>query len=682
MHEVPGEMGGSRLRIFKSISGPAPWFGVWLVSRFAAISYGAVYEPDLVSRFYVPFVSNFLAQPSLDPWFVWADGGGAPEAFPYSWPLLLGFALVEALGVALTSSWAVWLAALMFMDLAIAILIPRFANNGQRASNARLLYALAPTPIVGLVLLGSLDFFPALLLMLALLATRNKKFLLGGIFFGLAISSKFLLAIILVPVIAYAFRSRLDRREGVLLSTVSLLSATFFSSPLLYSESFRGAFFSSPAASGPLTWGLESQGVTLLVWPLVILASWLGVWRLRRMSFDLLLVSVATPLTLTAAMPGAPAGWMLWSAPILLALLVGLPSRYVTMGFLAINLPILNYLLGQGDSLFGTAYLSLMNSLFATATIGLAGLLLILVWKELVTKSDFVRLQSKPALILIAGDSGVGKDTLSDGLARALGERACVKLSGDDYHLWDRGQGAWKYVTHLNPSANDLSKFFNDILNLSSGREISVGHYDHQVGRRLSRSTAVSREFVFASGLHALWSSDVTRSAALSIFMEMEEDLRVALKLRRDTGERGQTVDSIRTSILARRDDAQKFIYPQAANADLVLSVSRVLSTNTIDGHRVHVTSEPKLFDNQLVSELANTCGLEVILKVLENGKRKIEIAGETDQRSLSMAFERLEPRVSGIIGNFEEWSEGSMGIMEMISLVYLANSLRRERLL
>ena len=670
------------MRIVRAIPGPAPWLGVWLVSRFAAIMYGAIYVPDLVSSFYVPFVSNFLAQPSLDPWFVWADGGGAPEAFPYSWPLLLAFTLVEVLGVAIGSSWATWLAALLLMDFAIAILIPRFANDGQKANNAQLLYSFAPTPIVGLALLGSLDFFPAVLLMLAILATRNKRFLLSGIFFGLAISSKFLLAIILVPVIAYAFRSRLDRREGVLLSTASLLSAMFFSSPLLYSESFRGAFLSSPAASGPLTWGLESQGVTLLVWPLVILASWLGVWRLRRMSFDLLLVSVATPLTLTAAMPGAPAGWMLWSAPILLALLVGLPSRYIIMGFLAINLPILNYLAVQGATLFGTAYLSLMHSLFATATIGLAGLLLILVWKELVTKSDFVRLQSKPALILIAGDSGVGKDTLSDGLARALGERSCVKLSGDDYHLWDRGQGAWRYVTHLNPSANDLSKFFNDILNLSSGREVSVGHYDHQVGRRLSRSTAVSREFVFASGLHALWSNDVNRSAALSIFMEMEEDLRVALKVRRDTGERGQTEGSIRSSIVARRDDAEKFIFPQAANADLVVAVSRVIGKDSADEHRIRVTSEPKLFDNQLVSELANTCGLEVVLKVLDNGKRTIEIAGDTDQSSLSMAFERIEPRVSGILGSFENWSKGSIGIMEMISLVYLANSLRRERLL
>ena len=670
------------MRIFRDFPGAMSWMGVWLVSRFGAILLGPFYVPDLVADFYVPFTSSFLEQPSLDPWLVWVDGGGASEAFPYSWPLLLTFALVEILGAAIGSSWTAWLTLLLIMDLAIAILILRFASQARKLVNAQLLYLLAPTPIVGLWIMGSLDFFPAVLLLLALLATRRKALLLAGIFFGLAISSKFLLATILVPVMAYAFRSRLDRREGILLSVASTLSVVFFSSPLFYSESFRDSFLNSPAASGPLTWGLESQNVTLLLWPLLVLASWLGVWRLRRMSFDLLLVSVSTPLVLTASIPGAPAGWMLWSAPILFTLLVGLPSRYITAGFLLINLPLVNYLVGLNNSFFGNLYSPLINSLFSTATIGLACLLLILIWRELVTKSDFVRLQSKPALILISGDSGVGKDTLSDGLTKALGERSCVKLSGDNYHLWDRGQGAWRYVTHLNPSANDLTKFFNDILSLTSGREILAGHYDHHVGRRLSRSASLSREFVLASGLHALWSQDVARSASLSIFMEMETDLRVALKIRRDTSQRGQTEEAIRRSILTRQDDADKFILPQAANADLILSVSTENGSGSFGGHRIQITSEPKLFDNQLVSELANTCSLEVVLKVLENGKRTIDIVGETDQRSLSMAFERIEPRVSGILGNFEDWSDGSMGIMEMIALLYLSNSLRRERLL
>lgn len=646
------------------------------------ILYGFVYQPDLISQYYIPFAAGFLKQPSLDPWLVWVELGGAPEAFPYSWPLLLTFVIVELIGTVVENSWAAWLTALLLMDLTIATLLPRVSDQIKKGINAQLLYVLAPAPIVGLSLLGSLDFFPAALLVLALMATRSKRLVLGGIVFGLAISSKFLLAIILVPVIAYSFRSRLDLREGILLSTSATLSAAFFSLPLIYSSSFRGAFLSSPAASGPLTWGLESQGVTILVWPLVVLSTWLGVWRLRRMSTDLLLVTVATPLVLTAAMPGAPAGWMLWSAPLLLPLLVGLPSRYVAMGFLVINLPIISFLVAESPSIFESLHLPLIDSLVATTTIGLAGLFLISVWKELVTKSDFVRLQSKPALILIAGDSGVGKDTLSSGLARALGGQSCVKVSGDDYHLWDRGEGAWKYVTHLNPSANNLSQFFDDVLNLSSGREVSVGHYDHQVGRRLSRSTSVSREFVLASGLHALWSNDVTRSSALSIFMEMEEELRVALKVRRDSSERGQTEEAIRASILNRRSDAKKFIQPQLANADLVISVSRVPSTSSASEHHIQITSEPKLFDNQLVSEIANTCGLEVSLRVLDSGRRTIEIAGHTDRQSLSMAFERIEPRVSMILGSFEDWSEGSMGIIEMISLVYLANSLRLERLL
>ena len=70
------------------------------------------------------------------------------------------------------------------------------------------------------------------------------------------------------------------------------------------------------------------------------------------------------------------------------------------------------------------------------------------------------------------------------------------------------------------------------------------------------------------------------------------------------------------------------------------------------------------------------------MLTTLDNGKRTIDIVGETDQSSLSMAFDRIEPRVSEILGKFEDWSLGSVGIIEMVSLVYLANSLRRERLL
>ena len=192
----------------------------------------------------------------------------------------------------------------------------------------------------------------------------------------------------------------------------------------------------------------------------------------------------------------------------------------------------------------------------------------------------------------------------------------------------------------------------------------------------------MSREFVIASGLHALWSNDVKRSSALSIFLEMEEELRVALKVQRDVGQRGQTEESIRASILARRADAEKFVSPQAANADLILRVSRVSTTSSNEAHRISVNSEPKPFDNQLVSELANTCGLETMLTTLDNGKRTIDIVGETDQSSLSMAFDRIEPRVSEILGKFEDWSLGSVGIIEMVSLVYLANSLRRERLL
>jgi hypothetical protein len=235
----------------------------------------------------------------------------------------------------------------------------------------------------------------------------------------------------------------------------------------------------------------------------------------------------------------------------------------------------------------------------------------------------------------------------------------------------------------LNPQANELTRFFNDILTLTDGGDIRNGKYDHRVGRRLSSETARGREFVIASGLHSLLISDMNRQASLTVFLDMSEELRTSLKLKRDTQNRGHNHDSVLRSLEERKGDSLKFIQPQRSLADLVVRSSMNSSATHTDSFEIQVEfeSEPKVFDPQLVSELGVTCGLEVNLEEIEDKRRKITIRGVTNALDLSTAFSRLEPRVSTILGNPKQWIDGPAGIVQMVVMVYLGNALRRERL-
>ena len=95
----------------------------------------------------------------------------------------------------------------------------------------------------------------------------------------------------------------------------------------------------------------------------------------------------------------------------------------------------------------------------------------------------------------------------------------------------------------------------------------------------------------------------------------------------------------------------------------------------------VEFESEPKVFDAQLLSELTVTCSLEVSVEMLGHNRRKFRVRGSSSPQDLATAFGRLEPRISAILGDPKLWSEGPAGISQLVTMVYLANSLRRERL-
>jgi hypothetical protein len=163
----------------------------------------------------------------------------------------------------------------------------------------------------------------------------------------------------------------------------------------------------------------------------------------------------------------------------------------------------------------------------------------------------------------------------------------------------------------------------------------------------------------------------------------MAEDLRAKLKIERDTISRGHKPGDVLRSIQARLADSEKFIQPQRKLADLVVRTSVIEGASLEDSRDLEVEfeSEPKVFDSQLLSELSVTCGLEVSEETLTHNRRKFRVRGSTSPQNLATAFGMLEPRISAILGDPKRWSDGPAGISQLVTMVYLANALRRERL-
>ena len=181
----------------------------------------------------------------------------------------------------------------------------------------------------------------------------------------------------------------------------------------------------------------------------------------------------------------------------------------------------------------------------ATGTVLLGILMLVLIYRRARPRLDMYRLSGSPMSVAIAGDSGTGKDTLCISLANVFGESATSFLMGDDYHLYDRKAPLWQVTTHLHPAANDLPSMNRDALSLMRGQPVWAVHYDHTRGRFTKPRPIRQRELVVVNGLHALTSEEVRRTADLTVYTSMDERLRRQLKINRDVGQRGHSLENV-----------------------------------------------------------------------------------------------------------------------------------------
>jgi phosphoribulokinase len=186
------------------------------------------------------------------------------------------------------------------------------------------------------------------------------------------------------------------------------------------------------------------------------------------------------------------------------------------------------------------------------------------------------RSSDRPVLMAIAGDSGTGKTTLTDGLVKALGRERITSIGVDDYHRYDREERKSLPFTPLNPKCNYIDIMEQDLQHLALKQPILKPIYDHDTGTLGRPEYIEPREFVIVEGLLPLFTKLSRACFDVTVYLDPPEEIRIGWKLGRDTKKRGYTEEQVREELGRREPESEEFIRPQRSYADIVVRFSHI----------------------------------------------------------------------------------------------------------
>jgi uridine kinase len=177
-------------------------------------------------------------------------------------------------------------------------------------------------------------------------------------------------------------------------------------------------------------------------------------------------------------------------------------------------------------------------------------------------------------VIGITGGSGSGKTSFTTKLAERLYPNVSV-LTLDNYY----------YPIHLQaldlngkpnfdePESLDLVKFQNDFFRLLTGEELILEEYTFNNRSIIPKQIVVKpAPILILEGLYVFHRQEVASKVDLKVFIDLNDNEKVARRLRRDANERGYNHEDIHYSQIHHVTPAyQRYIHHHKLDADLVI---------------------------------------------------------------------------------------------------------------
>jgi len=185
---------------------------------------------------------------------------------------------------------------------------------------------------------------------------------------------------------------------------------------------------------------------------------------------------------------------------------------------------------------------------------------------------------TRSLLIGVAGGTGSGKTLLTTTLVARYAHIGVCIIDQDSYYH-DQSHLSPEERTKVNfdqASAIDHPLLFDHLQRLIAGQAIRKPRYDFATHSRQAESDPVyPMPLIILEGLFTLWDPKCRSLMDLKVYVESDADIRFIRRLRRDTLERGRTVESVVVQYLTTVRPMHKlYVEPTRTYADIVVDNS------------------------------------------------------------------------------------------------------------
>jgi len=178
-------------------------------------------------------------------------------------------------------------------------------------------------------------------------------------------------------------------------------------------------------------------------------------------------------------------------------------------------------------------------------------------------------------LIGIAGASGSGKTLVARTICEAFGANEVVIIQEDAYYK-DLMHLPFEERTKVNfdhPDAFDHGFLGQQIQRLQSGETIEHPEYDYAAHTRKQGGAKVGpHEIIILEGILILAVPELREMMDIKIFIDTDPDVCLIRRIRRDTEERGRSLDSVLNQYQKTvRPMYLQFVEPSKRYADIII---------------------------------------------------------------------------------------------------------------